>query len=253
MLIGWKKSAFHFILGLMITFSQNFAGFVLPYCLQDPIHLGLPIIGLILAPFFWPFFFSLLRLLRHTVYFWIWSFMRLNLDMEVFLHLFISTLAGIFPVRKTCVFLFHSGHFSFIVLIMSFPVFFLVHLLVKVKYLDGSTVSVNSVEVPTVFFLASQFFPLLQSLLQLKIFSIKKKKKPHKNHQQVSVLPTSTNCWNMALTNGIPLFCFIPWYFLYFLFRSLCSVCHLARTLKVYLGWQNWNKTAAPIPQQCYF
>ena len=96
--------------------------------------------------------------------------------MEVFLHLFISTLAGIFPVRKTRVFLFHSGHFSFIVLIMSFPVFFLVHLLVKVKYLDGSTVSVNSVEVPTVFFLASQFFQLLQSLLKLKIFSKKKKK-----------------------------------------------------------------------------
>ena len=84
---------------------------------------------LILAPFFWPVF-SLWRLLRHTVYFWIWSFMMLHLDMEVFLHLFISTLGGIFQIRKMCVFLFCSGHFSSIVLIMSFPVFFLVHLLV---------------------------------------------------------------------------------------------------------------------------
>ena len=84
---------------------------------------------LILAPFFWPVF-SLWRLLRHTVYFLIWSFMMLHLNMEVFLHLFISTLGGIFPIRKMCVFLFCSGHFSSIVLIMSFPVFFLVHLLV---------------------------------------------------------------------------------------------------------------------------
>lgn len=107
--------------------------------------------------------------------------MMLHLDMEVFSHLFISTLGGLFPIRKMCVFLFCSGHFSSIVLIMSFPVFFLVHLLVKVKYLDGSTVSVNSVKAPVEFFLASQFFPLLQSLLQcsrIAFSQLKKKQEP---------------------------------------------------------------------------
>lgn len=155
--------------------------------------------------------------------------------MEVFLHLFISTLGGIFPIIKMCVFLFCSGHFSSIVLIMSFPVFFLVHLLVKVKYLDRSTVSVNSVEVPTEFFLASKFFPLLQSLLQCPriAFSQLKKKKTSTGFCSSNfrkLLKHGTHKWHPSLlfySLVLPIFSF--------LFRSLCSVCHLARTLKVYL------------------
>lgn len=156
--------------------------------------------------------------------------------MEVFLHLFISTLGGIFPIIKMCVFLFCSGHFSSIVLIMSFPVFFLVHLLVKVKYLDRSTVSVNSVEVPTEFFLASKFFPLLQSLLQcprIAFSQLKKKKKPSTGFCSSNfrkLLKHGTHKWHPSLlfySLVLPIFSF--------LFRSLCSVCHLARTLKVYL------------------
>lgn len=122
--------------------------------------------------------------------------------MEVFLHLFISTLGGIFPIIKMCVFLFCSGHFSSIVLIMSFPVFFLVHLLVKVKYLDRSTVSVNSVEVPTEFFLASKFFPLLQSLLQCpRIAFSQLKKKKTINRFLFFQLPQIVETWHSQMAS----------------------------------------------------
>ena len=128
----------------------------------------------------------------------------LHLNMEVFLHFFISILGGIFPIRKMCVFLFCSGYFSSIVLIMSFPVFFLVQLLVKVKYLDRSTVSVNSVEVPTEFFLASEFFPLLQSLLQcprIAFSQLKKKKKRTRNRFLFFQLPQIVETWHSQMAS----------------------------------------------------
>lgn len=109
---------------------------------------------------------------------------------------------------------------------MSFPLFFLVHLLVKVKYPDGFTVSANSTEVPLAFFLTGQFFPLLQSLLQCPglAFSQLKRKKPinrilfsFSSTASTNLLKYLTHKWHPSLSR------FIPLYFLYFLFFSdLC-------------------------------
>lgn len=141
----FEKVCFAFILWLAVTPSQNSAGLVFSMVFKIPYIWDCQKSAWFLSLCNWPIF-SLWKLLRHTVYFWYlkfsWSLFRC---VGLFVLLYLNIARQSFYATKTSVFLFSSGYISSIVLIIFFPlVCLLVHLIVKVKYLDGFTVYANS-------------------------------------------------------------------------------------------------------------